>query len=396
MSRSGGSRRPVWFAWVGLAALMNVGAAPAFVSPNRPAVTLGLFVPTRGAAGEVGREVARGAEIAVAIANRDGGIEGRPVNLATASSDLSWEAATGSLVRLIYEEKAVAVIGALDGRSGHVAEQVITRARGEAIFVTSWASEETLTRIRIPWFFSVVPDDRDQASALAGEIFSARRIERAAVWVEASFDAHAAAQSFAQAAPPGAVTSFDARESGSREELIARAGRGEYGCVVMFAQPKAAVDLAGRLRSGGFRGQLAGPLWLASPEYLRGGRATEGTLLVAPARGRTRVIKEFNTIFLGAHGALPTPPALYSHDAVRVLVEALRGAGAPSGVSLGRMLEERSTWGLTGIVRFDERRGRDEAPTIARVEAGRLVALRGARNSAQGITRTGSGVARDQ
>ena len=58
MSRSGGTRLPVRVAfWLGLAAWINVGAAPALISGERPGVTLGLFVPTRGTGGEVGREV---------------------------------------------------------------------------------------------------------------------------------------------------------------------------------------------------------------------------------------------------------------------------------------------------------------------------------------------------
>ena len=73
----------------------------------------------------------------------------------TATSDGRWDGAAGALARLIYDEGAIAVVGALDGRTAHVAEQVMTRARGRAVFVTPWASEATLTRIRIPWFFSV-------------------------------------------------------------------------------------------------------------------------------------------------------------------------------------------------------------------------------------------------
>jgi branched-chain amino acid transport system substrate-binding protein len=359
----------------GLAAFFAVLFAPASFAGD--AVTIGLFVPTRGPAAEVGTEVRKGAEIALAIANREGGLRGHPLRLATAASDLSWAAASSALVRLIYEEKAVAVVGALDGRSGHLAEQVITRARGQVVFVTPWASEDTLSRIRIPWFFRLVPDDRQQALILAGEIFSTRRIERAAVWVEASFDARAAAQAFEQAAPPGAATTFSAEVAGSAEDLIARACRGEFGLVVLFAQPRAAADLAARLRTAGCRAPLAGPLWLASPEFLRSGSAVEGTLLVAPARQDTKAMDEFNRMFEANHGNPPTPPALYAHDAVMILVEALRrAAGAPSGDLLGRTLEATSMHGLTGLVRFDENRDRDEAPAVARVEAGRLVALR--------------------
>ncbi|MEK7800022.1 MAG: ABC transporter substrate-binding protein, partial [Acidobacteriota bacterium] len=211
-------------------------------------VTIGLFVPLRGPQAALGREVLRGAEIAVAQARREDGARGRPLRLVTAPSDLRWEASTGALVRLLYEEGAVAVVGALDGRSAHLAEQVITRSRGRAVFVTPWASESTLTRIRIPWFFSVVPDDHRQAAALAGEIFSGRRAGRAAAWVEEAFDCRAAAQAFVEAAPPGTVVRFSAGDPNGREDLAARIRRGEFGALVLFASPLGAADLSSWLQ----------------------------------------------------------------------------------------------------------------------------------------------------
>jgi len=214
-----------------------------------------------------------------------------------------------------------------------------------------------------------------QARALAGEIFSARRIQRAAVWVEDSFDARGAALSFAQASPPDAARTFYAGKPGDRDDLILRTARGEYGCVVMLSQPKKAAELARRLRAGGYRGLLAGPLWLASPEYLQDGPATEGTLLAAPARGATLADTVFNTMFSAAYGTPPTPAALYGHDAAGVLIVALRGMGRTPGVALSRILEGTSMSGLTGLVRFDERRGRDDSASLSTVEAGRLIPL---------------------
>ena len=334
-------------------------------------VTIGLFVPVRGPQAALGTDVLRGAEIAVAQARRESGARGRPLRLVTAPSDLRWEASTGALVRLLYEEGAVAVVGALDGRSAHLAEQVITRARGRAVFVTPWASESNLTRIRIPWFFSVVPDDLRQAAALAGEIFSGRRAGRAAAWVEEAFDCRAAADAFVEAAPPGTVVRFSAGDANGREDLAARIRRGEFGALVLFAAPRAAADLSSWLRRTGAGLPLFGPLSLAVPEFLAHSEgAAEGMLIVAPGTGGTRAERAFDDEFARRHGVPPSSLARYSHDAVAAVVAALRQAEAGRAGRLEEALAATVIEGATGTVRFDERRGREGWPALEVVRPG--------------------------
>jgi branched-chain amino acid transport system substrate-binding protein len=196
-------------AWAAATAGEGSGSA-AERDAERQAITIGLFLPAGGSAAPIGAAVSRGAAIAMRRANQAGGVDGRPIRLVSADSDRLWDGASGELVRLIYDEQAVAVIGAVDGRSAHLAEQVITRARGAALFVTPWASETTLTRIRVPWFFRMVPDDRQQAEVLARDIFATRGLRRAAVWVGGEYDGRAAAAEFHRAAPAGAVKEYTA------------------------------------------------------------------------------------------------------------------------------------------------------------------------------------------
>ncbi len=297
------------------------GAAPAnpATRPGARDVVIGLFLPTKGPEAAAGREALKGAEIAAARANRDGGIRGRPVRLVTAPSDAGWSLATDSLVRLIYDEGAVAIVGALDGRTGHLAEQVITRAKGQTVFVTPWASETTLTRIRIPWYFQMVPDDRRQGEALAREIFRVRGLKRAAVYMDKGLDPESAADAFERAAPGGSVTRFPAGDPTAKEDLLKRAGRGDFGAVVLFANAGAAVDLARSLSRSGSAPALMGPLALARPEFLRpgSGGAAEGTLLLAPAGlWSGPFASEFRRDFQQDLGVPPTLLAAYAHDAV--------------------------------------------------------------------------------
>jgi len=366
--------RPVLAAAL-LAALVSAGASPSSKQP----VTFGLFIPTRGPEAPSGLEASRGAGIAADRTNRTGGIHGRPVRLVTAASDVPWSAATDALVHLIYDEGAVAVVGALDGRTAHLAEQVITRAKGQAVFVTPWASETTVTRIRIPWFFQMVPDDRRQGEVLAREIFRVRGIRRAAAWVGKGLDPESAADAFEKFAPVRAVTRFPAGNPTARREVVERAERGEFGAVVLFAGAGEAADLirafAG-IRPGG--PDLFGPLALARKEFLDedGGRVAEGILLPGPeSRSAFPAVEEFRREYRETFGSLPTPVAAYTHDAVKALVEALRKLPSPESDGLAETLAGIRTGGATGEIRFDKFLGRDAAPILSQVKGGELVPL---------------------
>jgi len=355
------------------AAALALAAFPAWPSAASPgaadaragAIIIGLLVPGSGLGAPEGRQVRRGAEIAAARANREGGVGGRPLRLVASGAERPWHAATGALVRLIYDEGAVAIVGALDARTGHVAEQVITRARGQAVFVTPWASEPALTRIRVPWFFSVVPDDVRQAEALVEEIFRAPRAGRVAAWVEDTLDARAAAEAFSRAAPAGTAAVFDADRAGSAEDLSERIGRGEITALVPFASPEAAADLVLRLRRGGRQVDLFAPLGLAVAGFLdRAGEAAEGARIVRPSSPGSAEAEIFRREFAAAYGSSPEAPALYGHDAVKILAEALRRLGTDDPRRLAEVLARTSVEGATGAVRFDERRGREGAVAL--------------------------------
>ncbi len=357
------------------------------VAPERDAVvaergasslpaTLGLFLPEQGSAASIGVDVSRGAAIAVRRANEAGGIDGRPIRIVTAASDRLWEGASGELVRLIYDEGAVGVIGALDGPAAHLAEQVITRARGAAVFVTPWASEATLTRIRVPWFFRMVPDDRQQAVVLAREIFVRRDLQRVAVWVDGRFDSRSAAAAFRRVAPAGAVEEFTAESPGALQLLRERIATGDIDAVVLFAEAESAAAVVAALRSAGRVPPLFGPLALAHPGFLEATDiAGEAIALITPA-GVAAGRFGFDRQYRKAHGVAPTLPALYGHDAATALIEAMRAAGTRSGGRLAAALTGLSFAGVTGEVRFNDQGGRDMMPALATARRGTPVAGR--------------------
>ncbi len=70
---------------------------------------------------------------------------------------------------MVFEDEVVAIMGSLDGRNAHLAEQVATKTR--IAFLSSWATDMTLSQAFVPWYFRCIPNDQQQASSLIEEIY---------------------------------------------------------------------------------------------------------------------------------------------------------------------------------------------------------------------------------
>lgn len=360
------------WAWAGASPAGSAAAAEP-IGPVEP-IKIGLFIPTRGERAEEGRAVQRGAEMAAAAIEAQGLLQGRPLRLVVGSADARWESATTELVRLIYAEDVWALLGAVDGRSAHLAEQVVARARGRVVLVTPWATDATLTQIRVPWFFRVVPDDRQQAAALVREIFEVRRLGHVAVLVEDGYDARMSSETFVKSAPPGAVTLFPAADGGGRPgPLVGRLRQSEVDGWVFFARPASAARWLRELREAGMDRPAFAPLVLAGGEFLELARSSAaGAVFVVPGGVQELVDGQFRRGFVGAYGDSPGPLALYAYDGLMVLAEAIRRANYDREAIRDSLVGIQLA-GVTGPVEFDSSGNRRGGVELGCARGGRLL-----------------------
>ena len=376
MKRRGAVLRTLLVLLLGGLAQPSPWARPAEAAVSRPAQrgpAVGIFVPGRGERAVEGLMVRRGAEMAVATVNGAGGINGLPLRLVVASADPSWQSGSRELVRLIYEEGAWGVVGGLDSRSAHLAEQVVTRARGRVVLVSPWASDPALTQIKIPWFFRLVPDDRRQAAALSAEIFATDRLPYVAAVTDSSPDARLAAESFLLASPPGAVILLRAEPGTAGAGLVPRLRRSAAEGLVLFMQPAAAAEVVRQVRQAGLALPVFGPLWLSDPRFLAGaGADAEGAVVVAPGASSAMQARAFARRFENKYGEPPAPVALYAHDAVLVLARAMEEVRGDRD-AVAKVLMRTAVEGLTGRVRFEAGGERAGPAALAQARGGRLV-----------------------
>jgi len=128
---------------------------------NQPTtINIGLLLPDSS-----NTQLISFAELAVVQANRSGGYQNQEFKLVVRSAEGLWGTGSKESVALVYEDEVRAMVGALDGRNAHLAEQVA--AKSHLSYIEANASDPTLSQAFVPWFMRVVPNDDQQAEAMA-------------------------------------------------------------------------------------------------------------------------------------------------------------------------------------------------------------------------------------
>jgi branched-chain amino acid transport system substrate-binding protein len=138
--------------------------------------------------------VQRAAELAIEDANARGGYRGQKFELVTRSCNGPWGITSKQAVALIYEDQVPIVVTALDGRNAHLAEQVT--AKSHVVMLSTLSSDPSLSRAYVPWYFRMVPDDKQQAEALVEQIYQNDATQKVAVISLDDYDGKTSTEAF--------------------------------------------------------------------------------------------------------------------------------------------------------------------------------------------------------
>lgn len=144
----------------------------------------------------LGNHMLHGAQMAIDDANAAGGYGGKPYRLIThndynnwqnnipstggvSKSSEIWGAASNETVRLIYDDKVWAILGSISSETTHIALRVTLKA--ETPIVNSASTDPTIPETIIPWYFTVIQDDRVQSYTLARHIYTELGFKRVAI-----------------------------------------------------------------------------------------------------------------------------------------------------------------------------------------------------------------------
>jgi len=132
---------------------------------------------------------------AVSDANDQGGYLGKKFELIVKSCEGPWGVTSKQAVALLYEDKVCMIVAAVDGRNAHLIEQVA--AKSQVVMLSTLASDPTLSRAYVPWYYRIIPDDIQQSAALTKQIYAVDNARKVAVISLDSYDGVKSAESFA-------------------------------------------------------------------------------------------------------------------------------------------------------------------------------------------------------
>ena len=241
---------------------------------NLTDVRIGYFGPDDLTHPE-GGQIRMGANLALEQANRAGGYKGLPFRLVTAWADNPWKGGVSSLARITYADHVWAILGGIDGATTHLAEQVIAKAL--VTLVNPAATDRSIHTAGVPWVFSCVPGDDEQARVLSQEL--KRRGGEFAVLSATDHDARALAAQLNLALArdhlaPSMHAEFESRTPDTAR-LADSARASAAPTIVVVADARDSLALIAALRSSGFTGTI---LASASVARLPGEKAPAGVL----------------------------------------------------------------------------------------------------------------------
>lgn len=340
--------------------------------PAEP-VKIGLLIPDFNAI-----EAKYGAELAIAEVNEKGGVYGRPIQLITRSLEGSWGTGSKEVVDLVFKEKIWAIMGSHDGRNAHLVEQVIAKTR--VVFLSALASDPTLSQAYVPWYFSVVPNDQQQAMILIEELYTQRKLETVAVVQGSTYDAQMAWKSMLEEIKKAGMTQpepfyYDESQKNFKD-IIHGIRNKKAAAIILIGQPPQSWNFIDQLRLESMNQPVFGTLSVLGESvfFERQMKAYDQIILIGSENWLGSNPLSFKNKFYNEYGKIPGAAAAYAYDGLKVLIKALEQSKLDRE-KMQQSMFQIQVQGVTGNVHFDEKGRRADAPQLIEIRQGNPVLL---------------------
>lgn len=294
------------------------------------AIRIGLYAPGDPQS-RVVQSMIRGASIAIDEANRAGGYQGKPFRILCPHVDDPWSGGSKIMTDLVYHGRVWAVVGASSSESTHIAEQVCTKTRVPLLSPVS--SDPSLTHIRIPWIFRLPPDMQAQAKSLVSDIFHTDPSMQVGLLTSTDLDGRLSAEELkkaleAQHHPPLFHFTVDPA-SIDIEEIVIRIQSFRPDGLVLRLPVERTIELVQTLNRQSGHPDIFLP-WIPGldGESLRQQYAGQ-LIYVLPYAQKKACGPQLKFIqsYIHRFAQRPSPSAVFTYDAVTLIVNGIRTAG---------------------------------------------------------------------
>lgn len=329
-------------------------------------IKIGLLISDTGF-----QEANRGAELAVMAAMQNDQFKDRPVQLITRSMEGLWGTGAKQTVDLVFNQKVWAIIGSHDGRNAHLAEQVI--AKTQVVYISAWAGDPTLSQAYVPWYFSVVPDNIQQAKVLAKAVFQNNKNARLTVISDLDYDATTALKFFKAELNESQLSQiheikYDASKL-SLDDLLSTISPTKQNEIVLFGEAHESKLILDAIRSLNIDANVYTSFIslgedVGVPFELSN---FENTFLPDAKYWNSISGKDFAKQYKEQYGVEPGPTAAYAYDALLLILEKIADTNFDRGAFRENMRNANFT-GITGSINFDKLGNRVDAFHLVKIQ----------------------------
>jgi branched-chain amino acid transport system substrate-binding protein len=306
----------------------------------------------------LGRRMLNGASLAVDEANASGGYGGKPFRLILHNDSAIWGASSNEVIKMVYDDQDWAMFGSISGDTTHIALRASLKA--EIPIVNSAATDPTIVETLIPWYFSVLQDDRTQGYTLARHIYTDLGLKRIALLRVNDRYGRFGVGKFRDASrrlghPVVIEQKFFPSDTDFTRQLKVISESRVDGIVLWTDQPKAAMILK-QMQELGMKQRVFGSHRTLGDELIaQAGPAADGFQAVYPYNPTSTnpAWLAFNARYETRYHEKPDHFAALAYDQMQILLQAICLAGLNRAMIRDALYGTINYTGVTGPMQFD-------------------------------------------
>ncbi|MBS0195261.1 MAG: ABC transporter substrate-binding protein [Planctomycetes bacterium] len=360
---------------IAVAAVLGAASSFSLAAPAADPIKVGHFASLTGAEATFGQSTDKGIRLAVKEINAAGGINGRPVELITYDNQGKSQEAGNAVLRLITQDKVVAVLGEV-ASSRSLAGGQVCQEKGVPMISPS-STNPRVTKGR-DYVFRVCFIDDFQAYALAKFCKDNLKFTKAAILYDQTEDYSKGLRAeFTKfyTALGGTIVSEQTYSGGDNDFSAQLTSIRATDPQIIFAPGyyTAGGNIAIQARKLGIKAPLlGGDGWDSSQLAAIGKEAIDGSYYSNHSAPDQPQMQEFIAKFRKEYGG-ETPDALtgLGYDAMLVLADAMKRAKSLDGPTLrDAIAATKDLKGVTGSITIDSERNTKKPIVIVQMKKG--------------------------
>lgn len=307
---------------------------------------------------KLGRAMLHGAQMAIDEANAAGGYQKKPFRLMIHNDQATWGSSSNEIVKMAYDEKVWGMLGSISGDSTHIALRVTLKA--EVPMVNSAATDPTIPETIIPWYLTVLQDDRVQSYTLARRIFSDLGLQRVAILRVNDRYGRFGVLKFRDAARRlGHATVIEQKYMLGDKDFhrqLQVIQDSQVDAILLWGDAEPAGNIVKQMREMGMKHRVFGSFRVLGDEFFaNAGPAAEGVEIVYPYDPTSENPRwlDYQKRYEAAFHAKSNAFDALAYDAMNVLLDSICQAGLNRGRIRDAMTSMEHYAGVTGEVHFD-------------------------------------------